>query len=244
VWTAPALGKPCDNEKATTKAPKDLCEADSDAAPADSSADDKDPNGNAYGHGSDNGNAYGHDKGDDPATGPGGNAPGGNAPGENGPGSGSGGDGSTPSQANPSAPGRTKHEPAPVDPSPSPKKSGTRRDGKASTTPSSSERVAERSTSTPAPVAASVEPATHAAVASPGDWDTAGPQLASGLQPAAAVPGTGRLFDAAVSSAEALAFPLLLAVLVCLFLLIQGFLDRNDPKLKYASVTREVYDFS
>jgi len=47
----------------------------------------------------------------------------------------------------------------------------------------------------------------------------------------------------ALSAAESLAFPMTLTILVMLFLLVQALFDRNDPKLREAAVRREVYDF-
>jgi hypothetical protein len=50
----------------------------------------------------------------------------------------------------------------------------------------------------------------------------------------------GRLLDSAGTAAKRLAFPLTLIVIVVIFLLIQGELDRRDPKLAKAAINSEL----
>jgi hypothetical protein len=48
------------------------------------------------------------------------------------------------------------------------------------------------------------------------------------------------LLDSAGTAAKRLAFPLTLIVIVVIFLLIQGELDRRDPKLAKAAINSEL----
>jgi hypothetical protein len=50
----------------------------------------------------------------------------------------------------------------------------------------------------------------------------------------------GRFLDTAGAAAKRLAFPLTLIVLVIIFLLIQGEVDRRDPKLAKASINSKL----
>lgn len=49
-----------------------------------------------------------------------------------------------------------------------------------------------------------------------------------------------RLLDSAGAAAKRLAFPLTLIVIVVIFLLVQGELDRRDPKLAKAAINSEL----
>jgi hypothetical protein len=50
----------------------------------------------------------------------------------------------------------------------------------------------------------------------------------------------GRLLDSAGTAAKRLAFPLTLIIIVIVFLLVQGELDRRDPKLAKAAINSEL----
>jgi ATP-dependent protease ClpP protease subunit len=50
----------------------------------------------------------------------------------------------------------------------------------------------------------------------------------------------GRLLDSAGAAAKRLAFPLTLIVIVVIFLLVQGEVDRRDPKLAKAAINSEL----
>jgi hypothetical protein len=58
------------------------------------------------------------------------------------------------------------------------------------------------------------------------------------------VPEGEELWTTALTAAETLAFPMSLSLLVVLFLIVQAYIDRDDPKLKYAALRKEVYDFN
>lgn len=50
----------------------------------------------------------------------------------------------------------------------------------------------------------------------------------------------GRLLGTAGAAAKRLAFPLVLIIIVVLFLLVQGEVDRRDPKLAKASINSKL----
>ena len=58
------------------------------------------------------------------------------------------------------------------------------------------------------------------------------------------VRGARFFLDSALASARTFAFPLSLALMVGMFLLVQGYIDRNDPKLTEAALKKETVDFA
>jgi hypothetical protein len=84
----------------------------------------------------------------------------------------------------------------------------------------------------------------HAPVSEPGTGGGSNPDLASGPrqidEPGGLSWSLNRLLDSAGTAAKRLAFPLTLIVIVVLFLLVQGELDRRDPKLAKAAINSEL----
>jgi hypothetical protein len=231
VAALPAVANPC-HGKASKNAPKETCRS------GGGTARDRAADGNRNGKGNGNGNAHGDDNGHTGGSNNGGNE---NAGG----GTGSPAGGTT----GPSKHGRKRHR------SDHRRSEGTDDGGRrrrSQTTGRQAEASAGASSSrsrlpnvlssmaTDMPIA---PPAANSATDA--DGDLAGPQLTSGLvEVREAVVGDKELWSTALVAAESLAFPMSLSLLVGLFLIVQAYIDRNDPKMKHAALRKEVYEFS
>jgi hypothetical protein len=218
---APALADPC-NKKDAGKVPAKCDSGDPDPDP--DPTPDPGPgngNGNAYGYG--NGNANGHDV--DATEGGGGT------------------DGSQGAAGSPASGTGSSQESSPNDQTGDAEGSDGDRTG-------GSRRKSVRSASAPsAALPARLGSVVAEAPAARGGADLAtgaGPQpISSNATVAQVVEVRDRRYWAtALTTAETLAFPMSLSLLVVVFLFVQAYIDRDDPKLRQAALKREVYEFS
>jgi hypothetical protein len=223
VAALPAVANPC-HRKGSENAPKEMCRGEG------GTTGDRAEDGNRNAHG--NGNAHGHDNEDTEGSNSGGN--------ENAGGTGSPAGGTT----GPSKHGRKRHR-SDHGGSEGTDDGGRRR--RSQTTGRQAEASADASSSRLSNVLSSLATDMPIApnLATDADWDLAGPQLTSGpVEVQEAVARDRELWSTALVAAESLAFPMSLSLLVVLFLIVQAYIDRDDPKLKHAALRKEVYEFS